>query len=113
NVTNECNCNDSEYVFFRHDQYIVDQDGLYSISKIANILTNNQDKVVYLNGFASPPASNSYNMILAKNRCESVKSKLLSLGISEDRIIINIIGEIDTVDSNNVDLSRKVFLQLK
>lgn len=112
NITStECSCKYEEYVFFKHDSYEVDKDGLNSIVKMTEILKEGEN--IYLIGYASPPASEEYNVILANKRAEAVKAKAISLGISEDRIIIEAVGEVDTKDSYNVDLSRRVKITIK
>lgn len=111
----DCNCdiNSDEYVFFGHDKYEVTKDALHSIMKIASILLEQENKTVLISGFASPPASNEYNLQLSLKRCNTVKNKLLSLGIDENRIEMNPVGEIETVNGKNEDLTRKVYLQIK
>lgn len=110
----DCNCdaNSDEYVFFDNDKHEVNRDGLNGIIKIASILFDN-DKTVRITGFASPPATDKYNLELATKRCNDVKDKLISLGIEEHRIIINPIGETDTHDSKNFDLARRVLLEIE
>lgn len=107
---NVCNCDFEEYVFFHNDKYEVDKDGLNSISKAATALE--EGGYLQITAYASPPASEEYNRILAAKRAETVKSKLISAGVDENRILIEVVGEVDTKDSKNVDLSRKVKLEI-
>lgn len=99
-----------EYVFFDNDSFNINIHGLNAIKKIVNSLENNE--YIVLKGFASPPASNEYNLRLSEKRCLSVHSKLVSLGVNRDKITIIVNGEIDTSDSNNVDLSRYVEIKI-
>lgn len=101
----------AEYVFFKHDSYVVDKDGLDAIKKISDKLTSNDRLIV--NGYTSPPGSQQYNYKLANLRIMSVISKLESLGITTEQLEFNIIGEVDTEDGNNVDLSRRVTLRIQ
>ncbi|AGO48880.1 membrane protein [Cellulophaga phage phi14:2] len=104
NITNAT----PEYVFFKHDSSTVDKDGLNAILKTKDKL--DKAKVLHVLGYASPPGTNDYNKALAQKRMFSVIDKLISVGIDKSKIHVTIIGEKDTVDSNNVDLSRRVDL---
>lgn len=102
-----------DYVFFRNDNNIVDKDGLANIKRIADTYLEVGNLTIRLTGYASPPASNEYNRILAEKRCLAVKSKLISLGVPSKDIIIHPIGEITTLDGNNEDLARYVMLEIE
>lgn len=105
------NPNIVEYVFFDNDSYIVDKDGLNAIVKSADKLTTS--KVITVIGYASPPASDEYNLKLSKNRALAVVDKLLSIGIQEHQINLIFRGEVNTKNGKNVDLSRRVALIVK
>jgi len=111
NIVNKCDCKSNEYVFFKHDSSIIDKDGLNAIMKASDQLKNNSTITVI--GYASPPGTNDYNLELSEKRANAVVSKLLSIGINSDQIIIDYDGEVDTKDSKNVDLSRVVKLIVK
>ena len=100
-----------EYVFFDNDSHSVSRDGLNAITKTVGKLS--KDTKVYVTGYASPPASSDYNVTLSRKRAEAVVSKLRSLGVSDSQIVVEYNGEVDTVDSKNVDLSRRVQLLVK
>lgn len=102
-----------DYVFFHNDNNIVDKDGLANIKRIADTYLEVGNLTIRLTGYASPPASNEYNKILAEKRCLAVKAKLISLGVPSKDIIIHPIGEITTLDGNNEDLARYVMLEIE
>lgn len=110
-VTNECKCNYEEYIFFRNDEFTIEQSGYNAILKIANKLK--PEEKIELTGYASPPASDEYNQQLSDNRCQTIRNLFVSLGIDSNRIINTAMGEIDTHDSKNVELSRRVRIQIK
>jgi len=82
-----------------------------AIQKITDALT--EDTRVYVTGYASPPASVDYNLTLSEDRAEAVVAKLLSNGVSLRQIVLDYVGEVDTTDGKNVDLSRRVRLEVK
>ena len=100
-----------ENVFFKHDSFKVDIQGLNAIKKTVSKMQYGQ-KIV-LKGYASNPATNDYNFKLSKKRCLSVQNKLISLGVNPDNIQIESYGEIPTFDSNNEDISRYVQITLE
>ena len=100
-----------EYVFFHHDSYIVDKDGLNAIVKSSDKLTSNG--IITVIGYASPPGTSDYNITLSKNRALAVVDKLISLGIEKNQINLIYKGEVDTINSKNVDVSRRVTLIVK
>lgn len=104
NITNTT----PEYIFFNHDSSTVDKDGLNAILKTIDKLKTG--KRLYILGYASPPGTNDYNKKLSEKRMFSVIDKLISLGVDKSKITMTIVGEKDTVDGNNVDLSRRVDL---
>lgn len=107
----KCNCDIIENVFFKHDSFNVDKDGLNAIVKTADKLTGS--KKIYIKAYCSPPGTNEYNMTLAQKRAESVESKLISLGIEKHQIIKQYHGEVNTADGKNVDLARTVTIYVK
>jgi outer membrane protein OmpA-like peptidoglycan-associated protein len=111
NITKDCNCKKNEYVFFNHDSYIVDKDGLNAIVKIADELIGNGE--LFIIGYASPPGTDDYNRELSKKRVLSVVDKLISLGIKGEQLNLEFRGEQNTLNSKNVDLSRRVELLIK
>ena len=100
--------NEIEYVFFNNNSHTVDKDGLNAIVKASDKIAGSQTITVI--GYASPPASDDYNLKLSKHRAEAVVDKLISIGIMESQINLLYRGEIDTKNGKNIDLSRRVAL---
>lgn len=97
-----------EYVFFDNDSHSVDKSGLNAIVKASDKLTS--VNVITVIGYASPPASDAYNLELSKQRALAVIDKLISIGIQKHQITLKYEGEITTKNDKNIDLSRRVAL---
>lgn len=111
-VTKEdCNCEIIENIFFKHNSSTIDKDGLNAIVKSAEKV--NEDSKIYVEGYASPPGNTNYNLKLSELRVNAVISKLLSLGIKPYQIFTQYHGEVDTLNSDNVDLVRTVRIYVK
>lgn len=107
----KCNCVANEYVFFEHDRDIITKDALSAILKTSDKLTPNG--TITIIGYASPPGASNYNVELSKRRVMAVVKYLISLGIKESQLNLKFNGELDTIDGNNVDISRRVELIVK
>ena len=107
------NANINEHVFFKYDSFtfINGTQAFNAIKKIADQLTDG--KSIRVSGYASPEngtGNPNYNRELALKRINLVVDYLLSLGVDSNQITIDNQGEIDTKDSNNIELSRRVDL---
>lgn len=91
----------SEYVYFNHDSYTIDKDGLENIEQSINKFKNK----ITIKSYCSNVGSKEYNLILSKKRAEAVKNKLVKLGIPENKIFCLCIG-IDP--SREYDMARRV-----
>ena len=83
---------------------------------ILNYLRNNPTKSVDITGYADEIGSTEYNMKLASDRAQNVKSILMKAGISESRLNILSNGEDDSVDKNSAyarKLVRKAIFKVK
>ena len=58
-----------------------------------NIEGLSSDSKIILDSYSSPEGRSSWNKVLALRRAESVKRKLVSLGVPEDRIVVRELGE--------------------
>lgn len=93
-----------EYVYFNNDSYKVDKDGLENIEQSLHKI---KDKVT-ITAYCSNVASSEYNLKLAKNRANSVKDKLVKLGVDSSKITIVSVG-IDA--SREYDMARRVKIE--
>ena len=58
---------------------------------------------IHLHGYCDADGSNTYNLALAKRRCETVRKVLMSQGIPEALIILHIHGEENPMASNSTE----------
>jgi hypothetical protein len=101
-----------EYVFFDHDKDRVRRSELNAVYQIQKYLEDHPENNVVIIGWASHTKSSSaYNLRLSMRRCESVKKKLVALGIAENKITIDAQGkDFDFNIENNHDVARRVEL---
>jgi len=101
-----------EFVFFDHDKSKVRKSELNAIYQMYNALDWHKANKVKIIGWASNTKSSAeYNLALSMRRCQAIKLKLMDMGVSEDRIIIDAEGKDYHLDKENVhDLARRVEL---
>lgn len=106
-----------EFVYFENDLPKVGQEGedaigiqgLNAIEKMATFLKKNPDANIELTGSASPTKSTTseYDTDLSERRVNTVKDRLVKLGVSPSRIGIGFIGKFDERD-NLHEFARRV-----
>ena len=82
-------------VYFDHDDAELQA---LELNKL-NSITNSKAQM-HLHGYCDADGSNTYNLALAKRRCETVRKVLMSQGIPEALIILHIHGEENPIASN-------------
>jgi outer membrane protein OmpA-like peptidoglycan-associated protein len=85
----------SEPVMFDFDSDVIRDDQYATINNVAKIMSDNNDIILMLEGHASVEGPESYNLDLSQRRADSVKSVLVDLGVSSERISTNGMGETD------------------
>jgi len=85
-------------VYFEHD--VAELQAL-ELNKL-NSITNSKAQI-HLHGYCDADGSNTYNLALAKRRCETVRNVLMSQGIPEALIILHIHGEENPMASNSTE----------
>lgn len=81
--------------------YIATPDNERFIEEAKLYLSQNPDKKILLTGHTDNVGSDESNMLLANERAESVKSRLLEFGISEEQIMVDAKGKSEPKASNN------------
>lgn len=94
----------NEYIYFNHDSYKVDKDGLENIEQS---LSKIKGKVT-ITAYCSNVGSDDYNKKLGLKRANAVKDKLVKLGIPANTIEVVSIG-IDP--AREYDMARRVAIQ--
>lgn len=80
-------------VYFAFDSYALPPSEISKIEEVARHLQQNPTHVLVVEGNCDERGSNEYNMALGENRALAVRTHLVSLGISADRIQTRSYGE--------------------
>lgn len=105
----------AEYIFFEHDKAVLKGSQLPSVYKAYKIISQNDSKNVVIIGWASPTdGADRYNLLLSTKRCETIRSKLMELGISRNRITIDPRGkDYSLKNTSAIDMGRRIELVIK
>ncbi len=86
------------------------------VERFAQFLLNNKGSHVHIVGHTDWRGSDNYNMILSKQRAESVKNALIEYGVSPSRITSNGKGESEPIADNRTEegmaLNRRIEVTL-
>lgn len=96
-----------EKVYFDTDKFNIMGVAVSELNSLANIMKQNPDLKIGVYGHADERGSDAYNQRLAQRRAESVRSYLLSKGISADRLVIESFGETQPA-SSELNKNRRV-----
>ncbi len=103
-------------VLFGTDQARLTPDGMRTARKLADVLTNNPQRTVLIEGFTDSTGGAAHNLALSQRRAESVRNALLEMGIARDRIATRGYGVAYPVAGNdnaaNRQLNRRVEIVL-
>ncbi len=106
------------HVLFEHDKSVVRPEYLPSIEKTAQFLMDNPDQSLVIEGHASSPGSDAYNIALTQRRNAAVKKVLVEqYGVPADKIETVAYGErtpaIGREDDQAYAVNRRVVGMLK
>ena len=103
-------------VLFATDQARLNPEGTRTVQKLAQVLTQNPQRTVLIEGFTDSTGSSAHNQALSERRADSVQLGLLEQGIARNRIAIHGYGEAHPVAGNestaNRQLNRRVEIVL-
>lgn len=103
-------------VLFNTDKADLRADGMRTVQKLADILNQNPQRAVLIEGFTDSTGTSAHNQQLSERRADSVRAALLSMGIARDRINTRGYGENYPVAANdsasNRQLNRRVEIVL-
>ena len=74
-------------IYFYDNGVLVPQKEYAKIREAARYLTDNPGARFSIYGYCSKSGTDEYNLYLSKRRCETIKKRLIQLGVSEDRIV--------------------------
>lgn len=103
-------------VLFNTDQAELSAEGLRVAQKLADLLNQDPQGIVLVEGFTDSTGTPAHNLELSQRRAESVRTALIGMGISDRRITTRGYGQAYPVASNdsagNRQLNRRVEIVL-
>lgn len=93
-----------ETVYFAFDKFDLKAKEIQTITNFIKLQDTTKIESIQMYGYCDDRGENEYNIKLSKNRVETVKNVLLSLGISKNKIVLiegrgRILVEKDTIDN--------------
>jgi outer membrane protein OmpA-like peptidoglycan-associated protein len=103
-------------VLFATNQATLTPDGMNTVRKLADVLNQNPNRTVLVEGFTDSTGSAAHNQELSERRAGSVAAALTSLGIARERVAMRGYGPAYPVAGNdsaaNRQLNRRVEIVL-
>ena len=95
-------------VLFGTDQARLNPDGMRTAQKLADILQQNPQRAVLVEGFTDSTGSAEHNQELSERRAAAVRSALQLQGVNRDRIAVRGYGEAFPVAANDTAQNRQL-----
>ena len=95
-------------VLFATDQARLNPEGTRTVQKLAQVLTQNPQRTVLIEGFTDSTGSSAHNQALSERRADAVQLGLLEQGIARNRIAIHGYGEAHPVAGNESTTDRQL-----
>jgi outer membrane protein OmpA-like peptidoglycan-associated protein len=95
-------------VLFATDRAELNANGMATVRKLAEIMMQNPDRTVMVEGFTDSTGSAAHNKDLSERRAASVAQALASLGVPRERIGMRGYGEAFPVAPNNTASNRQL-----
>ena len=95
-------------VLFQVDRAELSAEGMRTAQKVADVLAQEPQSIVQVEGFTDSTGSSSHNLDLSQRRAESVRNALAGLGVPAARIATRGYGEAYPVASNSDAGSRQL-----
>ncbi len=95
-------------VLFATNQATLTPNGMSTLRKLADVMAQNPNRTVLVEGFTDSTGSSSYNQELSQRRAEAVASALGSMGVPRDRIAMRAYGEAFPVAPNDTASNRQL-----
>ena len=103
-------------VLFATNEANLTPNGMSTLRKLADVMAQNPERSVLVEGFTDSTGSSSYNQDLSQRRANAVATALGSMGVPRERIAMKAYGEAFPVDANdtapNRQLNRRVEIVL-
>jgi len=95
-------------VLFGTDLSRLTPDGIRTAQKLADVLNQNPQRTVLVEGYTDSTGSAAHNQELSERRAQSVKSALQGMGISGDRVAVRGLGQQFPVAANDTSANRQM-----
>ena len=95
-------------VLFATDRAELNANGMATVRKLAEIMMQNPDRTVMVEGFTDSTGSAAHNKDLSERRAASVAQALVSLGVPRERVGTRGYGEAFPVAPNNTASNRQL-----
>jgi outer membrane protein OmpA-like peptidoglycan-associated protein len=95
-------------VLFNVDRAELSAEGMRTAQKVADVLMQEPQSVVLVEGFTDSTGTSSHNLELSQRRAESVRNALIGLGVAAGKIATRGYGEAYPVASNGDAGSRQL-----
>ncbi|MES2901486.1 MAG: OmpA family protein [Pseudomonadota bacterium] len=103
-------------VLFATGQATLTQAGMNNLRKLADVLAQNPERTVLVEGFTDSVGGAAYNQDLSERRAASVRNALLGMGVAGERVAMKGYGKLYPVAGNdsaaNRQLNRRVEIVL-
>jgi outer membrane protein OmpA-like peptidoglycan-associated protein len=95
-------------VLFNTNQSELNPGGIRTVQKLADILTQNPDRTILVEGFTDSTGSANYNLDLSTRRANAVRDALMGMGITSNRIVARGLGKEFPVAGNRTASGRQL-----
>jgi outer membrane protein OmpA-like peptidoglycan-associated protein len=95
-------------VLFGTNQSALTSDGMRSAQKLADVLKQNPQRSVLVEGYTDSTGAAAYNQELSARRASAVRDALLQMGIAADRISVRGHGESYPAAANDTGANRQL-----
>lgn len=103
-------------VLFATNQASLTPNGMSTLRKLADVMAQNPNRTVLVEGFTDSTGSTSHNQELSQRRANAVANALAEMGVARERIAMRAYGEAFPVASNDTagdrQLNRRVEIVL-
>ncbi len=95
-------------VLFGTDQSNLNAEGARTAQKLAQVLQQNPQRSVLIEGFTDSTGSTAHNQALSERRADAVRMTLADMGVARERIAVRGYGEEFPVADNNSSPNRQL-----
>ncbi|MGH8853621.1 MAG: OmpA family protein [Telluria sp.] len=95
-------------VLFATNKASLAPNGMSTLRKLADVMAQNPNRTVLVEGFTDSTGSSAYNQELSQRRAEAVASALAQMGVPRDRVAMKAFGEAYPVAPNDTASNRQL-----